>query len=455
VKARVYESLNIKITLIFVVLVIILLGVSLGIAGLSFRSSLNRYLMQSPINIAESVARELNPLLSSDASLEEIQKKLGQLSEKYGAEIVVYDRNGNPVITSGIDRTTCDTPWCEGPMGRVAARTVAVPVIDGGRVIGFVGVILNRETSIMGTIDRFRRSMYISLLTSGLLLVLVAALLVYFISNAVTRPLRSAAEVARAISEGNYNKRCEVVDGSEIGILQETLNILAEKLRTIEERRLQMASDIAHEFKTPLTVIKANLEAMADGVVQATPDRIQHLINEIERLDDLVSELKTIHDLDGKESVLNLERIELSEFAADMIEIYRPLAESRNLAVEAELDKAFIKADRKLLQRIFENVFSNAVSYTDAGGRIVVRTYDSGRNGCLEIEDTGIGIKKEEIPLVFERFYRAEGSRSRKTGGSGLGLSIVKKLVEIQNGNIFLDSELGKGTVVKICLPSA
>jgi signal transduction histidine kinase len=297
--------------------------------------------------------------------------------------------------------------------------------------------------------------MYISLLTSGLLLVLVAALLVYFISNAVTRPLRSAAEVARAISEGNYNKRCEVVDGSEIGILQETLNILAEKLRTIEERRLQMASDIAHEFKTPLTVIKANLEAMADGVVQATPDRIQHLINEIERLDDLVSELKTIHDLDGKESVLNLERIELSEFAADMIEIYRPLAESRNLAVEAELDKAFIKADRKLLQRIFENVFSNAVSYTDAGGRIVVRTYDSGRNGCLEIEDTGIGIKKEEIPLVFERFYRAEGSRSRKTGGSGLGLSIVKKLVEIQNGNIFLDSELGKGTVVKICLPSA
>ncbi|MCX7831323.1 MAG: ATP-binding protein [Actinobacteria bacterium] len=452
---KIYQKIAFKLTAYFLAAVLAIFTFSLLITAYMFKTNLNSYLRQSPLNIAESVASELEKDLSSDATIGDISKKIKELSMEHGAEIIVYDQRGAPIVTSGIEKSTAEIPWCYGPMGMRNARTVTVPFYLNNRLAGFIGVVVNRETSIIGALARFQQSMFSSLLAIGILAVALSILAFYLVSKMIAKPIVEAAEVARRISDGDYNARVIKTENSEIGTLQETLNLLAEKLKKIEERRMELASDIAHEFKTPLSVLKANLEGIKDGLIQATPKHLDKLMEEIDRLSKLLEELKTIQMLDSMQLKPNLETVPLDGFIKDMVEIYRPLAESKGIDVQVDTDPVQVFADKNYLQRIFENIFINSVSYSKPGAKIVVRTSLKEKQGCFEIVDTGVGIKKEEIPFVFDRFYRAESSRSRRTGGSGLGLSIVKKLVESMNGKVEIESEFGKGTKVTVCLPAA
>lgn len=451
---RIYQKIAFKLTAYFLAAVLAIFTFSLLITAYMFKTNLNSYLRQSPLNIAESVASELEKDLSSDATIGDISKKIKELSMEHGAEIIVYDQRGAPIVTSGIEKSTAEIPWCYGPMGMRNARTVTVPFYLNNRIAGFIGVVVNHETSVIGALSKFQQSMFSSLFFVGILAVALSIFAFYLVSRKIAKPIVEAAEVAKKISDGDYNCRVFKTDNSEIGTLQETLNLLAGKLKQIEERRMELASDIVHEFKTPLSILKANLEGIRDGLIKITPNHLDKLIEEVDRLSKLLEELKTIQMLDSMQIKPNLEVISLDEFIKDMVEIYRPLAENKGIDVHVDTYPLAVLADKSYLQRIFENIFINSVSYSKPGAKIIVRTLLKEKQGCFEIEDTGVGIKEDELPFVFDRFYRAESSRSRRTGGSGLGLSIVKKLVESMNGKVEIESKIGKGTKVTICLPA-
>lgn len=450
---KIFNTLSFKLAFSFFMVLSAIIMLSLLITAYLFKANLNTYVRQSPLSIAESVKEQLESELSGDVSLNDIAKKIEELSVKYGAEIVIYDQRGTPLIVSGARKSVCETPWCEGPMGAANARTVTVPLVVNGNLFGFVGVIVNRQTSIVGALTRFQQSMFYSLIFIGVFVLAVSMLVFYLVSKRIVEPITLASEVAHRISEGDYSVKLESTDDSEIKTLHEALNLLAARLKQIEERRMELASDIAHEFKTPLSVIKANLEAIRDGVVSAEPSRVNKLIEEVDHLSKLLEELKTIQMLDDHQAKPNLEILDLGKFIEEMLHIYKPLAESKGLSVDSNLQKIFIKADKAYLQRIFENIFLNSVNYTESGGRISVRSYPMDSFGVLEVEDTGIGIKKEDMPFIFDRFYRAESSRSRRTGGSGLGLAIVKKLIESLEGKVEVESEYMKGTKVRVMIP--
>lgn len=447
------DTLAGRLTVSFVLTVALLLLLSLFVAGVFFQRNLSLYLEESPVRIAEKIADEISPVMEQDATFKDLQSLIVSLSKRYGVQVILYDPVGRPIITSGVSQMTCDQPWCEGPMGGMGSRTVAVPVVSDQRIIGYVGVVMKRESSIIAATNNFRRSVFVSMISAGILLLVLSIIVSLVVTKKITKPILESIDAVKKISEGNYSIDISGVDSSEIGQLKQAVINLAGRLKSIEERRLELASDIAHEFKTPLTVIRANLEGIRDGVLPLEPGRIEKLLTEIENLSELVDQLKIIHDLDGARFQPKRERIDLGAFLSDMLEIYSPLAEAEGIEVYIDLSSSVIFADRNALRRIFENLFNNAVNYTESGGSITVRAFEKNQFACFEIEDTGEGISKEDLPLVFERFYRADASRSRKTGGSGLGLSIVKKLVEMLDGKIEIESEKGKGTLVRICFP--
>jgi signal transduction histidine kinase len=452
---RFYKSLAFKLTIAFLVFLTFFLVFALGISAYIFKGNLSNYFKRSPFSVAEAVAKELADDLSRDLSFNELNSRLDGLSLRYGASIIIYDPNGVPIATSGLTKSSCDTPWCSGPMGGPESRTVTVPIYFNNRILGFVGVVVNRETSIIGAVRKFEQSMFYSFTYVGLMVLLVSLFVAYFVSSRIARPLVQASKAALRLAEGKYNVRLEKTGMLEIDRLSSALNLLATRLEQIEKRRLELASDIVHEFKTPLSVLKANIEGMKDGVIEASPEYLDKLSGEIDRLAKLIDQLKTIQMLDEKQLSPSFESIDLKEFIGRLIEIYRPMAEEKQIDVISELSQIYCLADSGYLQRIFSNLFANAVTYTEKGGRIYITTFKRDGMACFKITDKGIGINKDELPLVFERFYRAEGSRSRKTGGSGLGLAIVKKLVEAMDGKVTIESEIGKGTTVTICLPIA
>lgn len=452
---RVKDTLAFRLTTSFAISFLVVHLVAMLFTAFTFNANLNNYLKQSPMSIAEAVASELEDDLVGDAQLKGLSKELESLSLRYGAQIIIYDQNGTPILISGSDRSACETPWCMGPMGQMGVRTVTVPLIYENRIYGFVGVVVNRETSVKGAIARFQQGMFTSLALIAASTVITSLLLFFLVSRQVAKPIVRAAEVARRISEGNYSAKIEEKNGGELGMLNESLNLLSDRLEKIEQRRMELASDIVHEFKTPLSVLKANLEGIRDGVVVPEKSRLNKLIDEIDHLSKLLEELKTIQKLDSSEERPDLRSVELSDFVRELVDVYRTLAENKNIDVVADLKPALAHADLSYLQRIFENLFLNSVMYTGPGGKIFVRTYAIGNHACLEVEDTGIGISKDDLPFIFDRFYRAESSRSRKTGGSGLGLAIVKKLVEKMSGRVEVSSQEGKGTKFTVYLPLA
>lgn len=446
------KSLSFQLAISFILILSLVLAFALGVSALVFKGNLSSYFRASPFSIAESVAKELADDLARDLSYSELAAKLEELSLRYGAEIIVYDPDGVPIATSGLSKSSCETPWCSGPMGGRESRTVAVPIYQDNRILGFVGVVVNRETSIIGAVKKFEQSMLMSFILVGVMVLALSLFVAYFVSRRIARPLVNASEAALSLAEGNYDIRMETFGILEIDRLSSALNLLAARLKQIEERRLELAADIVHEFKTPLSVLKANIEGIKDGVIEASPQHLARLSEEVDRLSRLIDELKTIQMLDEKQLMPALEQLDLKEFVSQMTDLYKPMADEKKISVIKDLKEASCLADPGYLQRVFSNLFINAVSYTDEGGEIHIRTFKEGESACFEIEDTGAGIKKEELPFVFDRFYRAESSRSRKTGGSGLGLSIVKKLVETMGGKISIESEPGKGTRVTVCL---
>jgi len=272
----------------------------------------------------------------------------------------------------------------------------------------------------------------------------------------IVRPLRSLSTAAQGIAQGDLSRRARIGGQDEVGQVALTFNHMADSLQRYAAERQNMIADIAHELRTPLSVIQSNLEAMLDGVLPASPEELTSLHQETLLLNRLISDLRTLSLAEAGQLRLEKRAVDPGALVRQVGERLRLRAEEKNIGLEIQVaaDLPEIQADAERLTQVVTNLADNALRYTPAGTRVTVAAQPAPGGIELFINDTGPGIPPEDLPHVFDRFWRAEKSRNRATGGSGLGLAIVKQLVEAHGGRAQVASQVGVGTQFRIYLPS-
>ena len=281
------------------------------------------------------------------------------------------------------------------------------------------------------------------------------------LAKRISVPLTKAKETAEKIAEGNYQIRYGAdktnAAALELAQLGQAIDHMAENLEKQEDVRRQLTSDVAgnaaHELRTPVANVSSQLEAMIEEVWEPTKERLQSCYDELGRISGIISDLEKLRQIEASNMVLEKEPVDLLELAQAVKTAFEPELAKKKLTCMVTGESAIISGDQKRLHQVIFNLVSNAVKYSTESGQILIDIHNLGKNVQLTVKDQGIGIAKEDIPLIFERFYRTDRSRNRKTGGAGIGLTIVKAIVLAHGGNISVESVKGCGSCFTVVLP--
>lgn len=274
------------------------------------------------------------------------------------------------------------------------------------------------------------------------------------LAGRIARPVGKTARIATQISKGDYEIRFERnTNTRELYELTTAINDLADALNEQDKQRRRMTTDIAHELRTPLTAVSAHLEAMIIGIWEANPERLKGCYDEVKRLESLVADLGKLAKIEDENLKLNKTTADLLCISQTVFENMRAEADKKHLSVSVSGNPVFVEIDKDRIHQVITNLLSNAVKYTQEGGTIRLEVEESERYGIVKITDTGIGIAEAELPFIFERFYRTENSRNRKSGGAGIGLTIAKSIITAHDGELDAKSQVGAGSCFVIKIP--
>jgi two-component system sensor histidine kinase BaeS len=337
----------------------------------------------------------------------------------------------------------------------VDIRDDALEAIEiDGQVVGWIGFAPMGQV-LPPEAERFLGGQVRIMAISFVIALLGAAALSFFLARRVSKPVRQLGDTVRKLTGGHYHSRAPVNSHDEIGILTGQVNQLAETLEKNRSARQRWMADIAHELRTPLAILKGEVEAQADGVRQPDERLFTSLREEVDQLSTLVDDLQTLAMSDA--GALNIEKgtLDLTDLVTLCIESYRDRLAARGIGIDLQADEAVtLVADQRRLRQLFSNLLENSTRYVEQDGRVRVSVRLSRNAVDLTFEDSGPGLKSEQIQRLFERFYRVDISRSRLGGGSGLGLSICKNIVEAHGGSIRAEpSDMG-GLKIHVSLPS-
>ncbi len=289
---------------------------------------------------------------------------------------------------------------------------------------------------------------------AGVASVVFAIVLGFMMSRQLSRPISRVIDKAQMIAHGFYGNRInEQSKTKEIRSLVDTVNNLADTLNAQQMMSRQTSMDIAHELRTPLTTVQGNLEAVMDGVMALDEARLKVLYEQIMRINRLVDDLAELAQFENKNFELNITEFDLSELLKGIVVHQQNDFANENKSLQYEGQSLHFAADRDKLSQVMVNLLSNARKYTRPGDSVSVALKEQKNSVQITVSDTGIGISETDLPHIFERFYRSDKSRSRKTGGAGIGLAIVKSIVLAHSGSIKVSSKPSQGTEFIITLP--
>jgi histidine kinase len=306
--------------------------------------------------------------------------------------------------------------------------------------------------------DNFRDTLNTALLRSTLAATFTAVILSLFVSQRITQPIRQLVKASQRIARGHYDEHLVINSHDELGELTQSFNSMASKLAETETMRLQLIADISHELKTPLASITGYMVGLEDGVMPATPETFQKVRREADRLQRLVHDLQELSRAEAGQLPMKVQPCDAGQLIQDAVEWIRPQFEDQGVMLTAEVSNQGIqvRCDYDRTRQVILNLLGNALQYTPEGGRVTIALTNGEGVAVFSISDTGVGISPENLERVFQRFYRVDKSRSRASGGSGIGLTIASHIIRSLGGRIWAESAgLGKGSTFRFTLPLA
>jgi two-component system OmpR family sensor kinase/two-component system sensor histidine kinase BaeS len=309
---------------------------------------------------------------------------------------------------------------------------------------------------VQPSLDVLRRALRRLVLTEAVV-VLLGLMVGATLSRRISQPVTEVASAASRIAAGDLSARVPGTPRGELGDLARSFNQMAAALQRSDELRRNMTADVAHDLRTPLSVIRGKLEGIMDGIYPATEAHILPVLEETEVLTQLVEDLRLLALAEARQLTLDLRSIDIGGVLRDAQVNFSPLAQDRGIALVLDLPGVLpdVVADRQRISQVLGNLITNALRHTPSGGMVTLSATVAESNLIVTVRDSGIGIGPDELPYVFERFWRGERSRSRESGGSGLGLAIARELVVLHGGTIEAESVPGKGATFRFSLPLA
>ncbi|MBS5919952.1 sensor histidine kinase [Clostridium perfringens] len=462
-KVRKYKSLNFKVIVPSIVIIIIVTLLTVAISKFYFDKKFGDYIMIKNQNTVQNILMELSEQYSDNEWNYKNIEKITYNSLDKGIIVALYDKEDNEIMN--IEKNSKDKcnrvmnfikSSMEGKYGSTTSQfePVYYPLIKSGEKIGevrvkFYGPIfyMQNELVFLDIVNKI-------ILGIGVLLILASTIMGFIISRSITRPINKLMTKAKYISKGEYDKKIEInTDILEINDLINSINNLSQSIKEQENIRKRLTGDISHELKTPLTNIQSHLEAMIDGIWEPTEERLLSVKEEAERLSSLVSDMQKLNKYDESSIKLKKDNVNISDIICFVIFQFSNLAKSKNIKIEYEKKNINLYCDKDKITQALVNILSNAIRYSNEGSTIFIEEKLKDNKVIISIEDQGIGISEEDLKYVFERFYRADKSRTRATGGTGIGLTIVKSIVSSHGGEVKLESKLGEGSKFTIILP--
>jgi two-component system sensor histidine kinase BaeS len=338
-----------------------------------------------------------------------------------------------------------------GPVEPEASFTA--PVMANGAEIARVTVSQSNGQLLTPEELQLRHELNRMHLVAGVTSAAIALAVALYLALTLSRPLRQIRAGAEAMEAGDLEARLEESGDDEIRAIARALNRLAETLQHEEELRKESVADLSHELRTPVMGLLARIEAAQDGVLRDESANLTAMHEEADRLSLLLEDLSALADAERPGLLLAREPVDLAAVAEAQWSLFDGRFAEKHISLADDFQPAVVDGDRRRLEQIVVNLLSNALRYTDAGGRVRIAVRPVAGDAVLEVADTGIGIPAEDVPHVFTRFWRGEKSRSRAKGGAGIGLSIVQELVRAHGGRIAVESQLGAGSVFRVAIP--
>lgn len=459
------RKLSTQLSAGFVLIVFIaVLVISLS-ANILINHQFEKYVAEQQKSFSEKMADVLTPQYDANKNQWNLDyiHGFGMYALRDGYIIKLYDRKENVVW----DAENHDMTLCNQTMKEISTRmekkrpelngdflTYRYHLKQNGKIVGYLDVSYYSPYYFNDNDFRFLDSLNHILFIVGALSMTGAAIAGMILAKRLSAPITRTTEITREVSEGNYAIRFESdVQIQELAELTKAVNQMAENLESQETIRKRLTSDVAHELRTPIANVSSHLEAMIEDVWEPTKERLQNCYDELGRISNLIFDLEKLREMENENMILDKESVDLLELSQTAQTAFEPELNNQKITCTVTGKSSIVLGDQRRLYQAISNLVSNAVKYSIEGGNIQIYVRDGIEEVQWIVEDQGIGIPERDLPFIFERFYRTDRSRNRKTGGAGIGLTIVKAIVQAHKGKIEVESEEGHGSRFTVTLP--
>lgn len=464
-KSKFKSKLSTKLSVGFAFIAFVTVILITFSANILINKQFEEYVAEKQKNFSDEMPLSIEPQYNSETKEWNIDyiHGFGMYALNNGYIIKLYDNNKEIIW----DASNHDMTLCHKTMQNISSRMKeSRPSLDGefsthnyelwqnGELVGYLDVSYYGPYYFNDNDFHFLKVLNAIIAVVGVIAVIGAVFAGIIFAKKISVPVVSVTNITKEISNGNYNKKIDTnEDTTEIAQLVQAVNHMSYMLNEQENIRKRLTSDVAHELRTPVANVSANIEAMVEGALEPDNARLESCYNELLRITDIISDLEKLRQIENEKLVLERTSVDVKELCESVIQAFKAQLESKQISCTVNADHVSLMADRNRLYQVMANLISNAIKYTQNGGCINVDVVDNKDFVAISVKDNGIGINESDLPFIFERFYRTDKSRNRITGGAGIGLAIVKAIVLAHGGEVSVESKESVGSTFNVVLP--
>ena len=460
-------SYTTRVTLSFALIAAMTALVAIGVVSFVWEQHFQTYTRDNMESVATITANQIaeNYTESGEFDGETVMPARTMLAMTPGIGIrvvnntVPYDEESTVSIPFDSTRLTSAQAGVGGaslaPKNPSPDQMATAKIEVDGQAVGSVNVwVLGSDTLLRSADEQFRNNSYQAMIIAAIVAIALASCCGFLFARSLVHPINRITKTAKEIKEGNLSARTELTGVDEIAELGQTFDEMAESIEKDRELERRLTTDVAHELRTPLMAIQSTVEAMVDGVFEADQERLETVNSEVQRLGRLVSALLSLSRLENRSTPMKEEVVDVGDLISQIVATHEAFVSDSELSLAYEMEKnVLVKGDADMIRQATANLISNAVRYTPEGGHITVKVSRGDIMAAISVRDTGIGLTPEECKMVFSRFWRADAGRARASGGLGIGLAVVKEIVDRHGGWIQVEGKKGEGACFTIHIP--